>query len=112
MRKTIHPNNWTCPSCNKGHTRPHWPDHHQEQPDWKANLDPHNFEKNSNDDFKYICEVCETPLTSKIENGHHDDVNGLLFCRECKEPRTGIPAPLFCPHCGWTQERLVLVKMV
>lgn len=112
MKKSPHPSNWKCPDCGRQHSRPHWPDHHQEVTGWKDNLDKHNFEKQSNIDYQYVCESCGTALTSKIENGHHSDINGLLFCRECKEPKTGIPAPLFCPHCGWTQERIVLVKMV
>jgi hypothetical protein len=35
-RKTLHQDGkWTCPSCKKVHTLPHWKDHHQVDDEFK-----------------------------------------------------------------------------
>jgi len=112
MSEGPHVNSWRCPNCGKQHSKPHWPDYHQKEPGWKAKLNKHSGDKPSDPAFQYICEVCGTALTTKLTNAYTKDVDKIKFCPACKERRVGIPAPLLCPHCGWTQERIVLVKMV
>jgi rubrerythrin len=108
--QSLHPTSWNCPKCKDAHSKPHWMDHHQQVPGWKDKLNKHTAGKGSNPDYQYVCEECGTALTSKIQNGEHPDVEGF-FCRTCHEPRLGVPAPLFCPHCGWIQERIVLERV-
>jgi len=105
----LHPTNWTCPSCKTRHSKPHWPDHHQKEPGWKDKLGPHYDDKESNPDFRVVCEVCGTALTEKPSKRPRLKPK-KDYCPTCREKRQGILAPLLCPHCGWTQERLVLVR--
>lgn len=63
------------------------------------------------------CPVCHALYTGK--NDKYCSIDGCeldipeapshLFCETCQEKREGVEAPLFCPHCGWGEERLVLV---
>ena len=98
----LHPNSWKCPNCGAIHSKPHWQDYHQEQPGWKDKLDPHGNDKGSDPAYEYVCETCGGKLEPK---------NGIQWCKKCNEPKEGIPASLFCPHCGYTVERIVLVKI-
>lgn len=50
-----------------------------------------------------FCPICGTALTIKPKEKN--------YCKSCNTVRKGIPAPLLCPHCGWTQERVILLKV-
>ena len=108
----LHPNSWKCPNpeCRKYHTKPHWPDHHQKSPVDGAKL-AHSYEKASNPDFEYVCEVCSNVLTHKTKTSKVPILSALTgkrnYCSTCKTKRKGIPAPLYCPHCGVIFEKLV-----
>mgnify|MGYP001561843357 CR=1 FL=1 len=77
---------WQCPFCKKVHEKPHYPL-------------PGQIEK-----------------TKSVDSG-----NRVKFGRESKNdelletgPRfndDGIPASLFCPHCGWQAETVLLVRV-
>ena len=111
-RRTLQPDSWRCPKCRKSHSAAHWKDYHQKEPGWKDKLGEHTgYDKGSDPDYQLVCEVCFTPLTSVVKNKHDEEMNGLRMCPECKVPREGIPAPLFCPHCGYVEDRVILVRI-
>jgi predicted RNA-binding Zn-ribbon protein involved in translation (DUF1610 family) len=103
---------WTCPKCKKLHTRLHWKDHHQTLPNWKDNLDKHYNDKGSNIEYMMICETCDTVLTlrptNKIRNA--EQATQRDWCTKCNKIKKGIQAPNFCPHCGWVDTRIILVR--
>ena len=141
-RNAIHPDKWACPKCKKVHDKPHWKDHHQKEPNWKGKLGDHDWDKGSNPDYEVVCEVCGEPLKenpeAKGEPFWCENCDGFRnvpgqnpefcyvcgeeltektaaivnYCAECKAERLGVPAGLFCPHCGWSEsdERVLLVR--
>lgn len=138
-RKILQPSDWNCPGCGKHHTKAHWKDYHQKEPGWKGKLGKHSgIDKQSSDQYRIICEVCEGPLVSKsmtlsdkkpdfcekcktTKTGKYCAECGTKlkkrkmidnWCNKCNKQVNGIPAGLFCPHCGWDENRVVLVKDV
>jgi hypothetical protein len=110
--REIYDPSWRCPNtdCRAIHSKVHWPDHHQKEPGWKDNLGSHNCDKASNPDFKTVCEICGTPLVVKPHKRPMISPK-KTWCPKCEAIRKGIPAPLFCPHCGYTEERLIIVRV-
>jgi len=133
--KGVHPAAWKCPDCGKKHSKSHWQDYHQTQPDWKDQLG--KIQKASDRGYEIVCEVCNGKLQLKqeiIKNAKkvcttkgckkkslkdtYCPTHGttlvwqkgkdFLYCAGCDAEREGIEAPLFCPHCGWGEERLVI----
>jgi rubrerythrin len=138
MIMPVHPNDWKCPGCGRTHSKPHWKDYHQKEPGWKGKLVKHGtWDKPSDEGYRIICEVCGGKLSLKKDTidikakprcpvckEEYDrrfkycPVDGCnldlpepveyLFCKDCNEKREGVEAPLFCPHCGWGEERVVI----
>jgi hypothetical protein len=77
---------WTCPICDHHHTKPHF-----------AFPDQVNFKKQSNEEGRVkknreskdsVCEAKHGPIEIK-----------------------GKQQPMFCPHCGWLDELLYIIKV-
>jgi hypothetical protein len=80
------------------------------------------FEKKRKDlhpDGKWQCPECKTwHEYPHWEDHHQKDKVDKAFCDGfCKESdsqhevdETGTPKPLFCPKCGWREDRLIIIK--
>lgn len=132
MSEKLHPTNWTCPDCGHRHSKPHWPDYHQKEPGWKEKLDEHgSYDKPSDPIYQIVCEDCGSKLTTPPDKGLKKECPSKCkpgpqgnycatcgkalviptdYCQTCQSEKLGVPAPLFCPHCGWQSERIILVK--
>ncbi len=100
--KEDHKGSWTCPRCSKTHSKPHYafPDQLDTEKDVsQPGKVKYGWEKKCYSDSAPEMDRPELTCESKkMETGPEFD-------------KKGIPSPLFCPHCGWQQEVVVLVKV-
>ena len=91
---------WDCPECGKHHSKVHYafPDQvdtkKKPQQEGRVKFDREN---DCGDGSKYSAKG-DTPTKY-----------GLAKTGPDKED-DGTPSPLFCPHCGWLQELVIIVK--
>ena len=87
---------WTCPVCQKQHSKPHFafPD----QIDYKKKPDEKGRVKFSREEYDDCDKDKHNPISKKIGTGlPKDDI--------------GRPKPLFCSHCGY-ESTLVYISKV
>lgn len=95
------PDRWKCPSelggCGKEHSKPHyeWPGQVDRSltPGTEGRVKFNRIGKNEALDII-------TPVKKR-----------LLDKQAPGQDETGNPKPLFCPHCGYTHEGILLIKM-
>jgi len=78
--QTQHEQGWTCKQCGKFHSHRHWKDGRQ------------TFGQKKWANWEGKADGCK------------DSDPRFEF-----DPLTGLPRPRFCPHCGYEEERLILV---
>lgn len=88
----IHKAPWKCPVCDKQHSKLHYP--FADQLDAKKKPDEVGRVKYGRED-KYDCD-------SFKEKGK--PITGPAIDKD------GNPNSLFCPHCGWIEEIILIVK--
>ena len=94
------PHDWTCVSCKKYHTKPHYAfpgqiDYSKQPKESgrvKFNREGSQMDCDSNNkyDTPYIEQKGATGPDTKTNGGH---------------------TPLFCPHCGWEEEIINIIKV-
>lgn len=92
----IHKAPWQCPECNKEHSKLHYP--FPDQLDPKKKPDEVGRVKYGRED-KYDCDSFK------------EKVKGILkpVTGPAKD-KDGNPSPIFCPHCGFVEEIIIIVK--
>jgi len=94
------PRDWTCPHCLKYHSKPHYA--HKKQIDYSKEPKEEGRVKFNREASQSDCDNCYK----------EDDVP-----RKFELPKTGdqfrgddIQRPMFCPHCGWEDTIICIVK--
>ncbi len=94
------PNRWECPKsmggCGKVHNKPHFPWPNQVDLSKKPG-DIGRVQFNRSDDGDNL-------------KGDTKTIKKYIGKQAPMYDKDGVLQPLFCPHCGWTQEGIVLVK--
>lgn len=93
------PRDWTCPSCNKYHSKPHFPHPGQidesRQPNDPGRVTFNRANKNGDNDLDKAWPIKKEYIGKQalmmLDNG---TIQGL-----------------FCPHCGWKEEIINLIKV-
>ena len=78
--------------------------------------------KTLHEDGKWTCPSCKHEHEHPHWKDHHqkdDEKTNKKYCENgtCKESQfeheleAGVPKPLFCPCCGWLEDRLVIAKI-
>jgi rubredoxin len=93
-----HRGSWTCPVCGKSHSKAHYA--FPRQIDKKLEPDTPGRVKFDREDKGY-CESAKGDTKKKYGNKS----TGQEFDKK------GVPRPLFCPHCGWEQEQIIINKI-
>jgi len=95
------PNRWVCPKemggCGKEHSKPHFPHPKQLDPDKKPG-------EVGRVKFNRVKGDSELDPETKIVKKYVDKEGPT-------EDKDGNPNALFCPHCGYTHEGIILVKI-
>lgn len=86
---------WTCPSCNKEHKAPHFAHPGQVDESLKpGDVGRIKFNRRKKDD--------SLDTSQKIRYDLPDEADAF--------DEDGFQKPLFCPHCGWMQDWLVIKR--
>lgn len=96
MGRTDNKNDWECPVCNHNHSKRHYA--YKDQIDEKKKpLDKGRVKFDRE-------ESCHQLKGDTPEKYGINDSTGPMF------DEYGYPQPLFCPHCGWTQGMVIIIK--
>lgn len=93
------PRDWTCPECKKYHSKPHYA--FTGQVDFTKNPKEEGRVKFNREGSNMSCDdnKHDTPTKQmKEQTGPDIKVNGGH-------------TPLFCPHCGWVEEIVNIIKV-
>jgi len=95
------PRDWTCPECMKFHSKPHFM--YEGQIDFSKKCKEEGRVKFNREGSQMSCDdpkKYDSPIKVMKES------TGNQF------GRTGKHRPLFCPHCGWVDTIINIVKTV
>ena len=94
------PKDWTCPGCHKYHTKPHYA--FTGQVDFSKKIKESGRVKFNREGSQMDCSgdnKHDTPYKEMKENTGPDT------------KVSGGHTPLFCPHCGWLEEIINILKV-
>lgn len=96
---TYPPKSWTCPYCDRHHSKPHFA--HPGQVDYTKEPAEVGRVIFNREDPQSACDSYKDDTKRKKE---YEGKTGP------DRDAAGIPTPLFCPHCGYIGEIVVLIK--